>query len=199
MDDPDCHSFIAQTLSKLKANLQLGEMVKFSRFSEFFQAMTQFAMLSIQSRGYLRDLPYVLILISRFLEAVRFTSVPIFNYMDEDVFKNCIFSVNQTYFQTFIHQVDDFLHNDEFNPLHNIELILKHCDQLGTMFSYQYERVAELVVTSFDGFANQLVLLLKQADDGQLTEAGYSELKKMDGKECCFLSEENYLLSLLLD
>ena len=51
MDDQDCHSFIAQTLSKLKANLQLVEMVKFPRFSEFFQAVTQFVVHSIQSRG----------------------------------------------------------------------------------------------------------------------------------------------------
>lgn len=185
--DPVCHSFISQTLAKLKSNVQINEMVKFSNVVPFLQAISEFAVITIHSSGYFGDLAYTLILWARYLDALRFSSHPIFNYIPESTFQECVLNVNKAYITTFINQIDDYMDDDDDrNPVQNVDLVLKHCDQLGIMLTYQYDQMSEMMSTLATEQMVEIKKLLQQIDnddnDNILNSEVGCQLKKRSGK-----------------
>lgn len=156
LEDEICHSNTAQALAKFKINVQFGEMVKFKDFLLFFQAITQFAVNTITTRGYLGDFPYILILWSRILDALRFTSAPIYSFIPQDTLRQSVKTVCRAYVMTLIDKLDGFINDEESSPLSNIELTLKHEEKLSILLGFDYEYVFELIMSLFE---SHMVLL----------------------------------------
>ena len=155
-----CHSNIAQALAKFKINIQFGEMVKFKDFHVFFQAVTQFAVDTITTRGYFGDFPYILILWSRIVDALRFTSAPIYTFIPKDTLHDCMKSVCRAYVMTMVDNLGTFMNDEESSPLSNIELIMKHEEKLSILLTFDYQYVFDLIMNVFERYSLSLRTLL---------------------------------------
>ena len=157
-----CHSNLAQALAKFKINIQLSELVKMKDFPQFYQVITGFAVDTLTTRGYFGDFPYVLILWSRLLDALRFTSIPVFEFISRTTFEENVKCVCRAYVETLLNQMDRFMMEEESCPLDNIELILKHEEKLNVLLTFDYHYLFELILKTFEQYQIGLRLLLNQ-------------------------------------
>ena len=124
--------------------------MKFKDFLVFFQAVTQFAVDTITTRGYFGDFPYILILWSRIVDALRFTSAPIYTFIPKDTLHDCMKSVCRAYVMTMVDNLGTFMNDEESSPLSNIELIMKHEEKLSILLTFDYQYVFDLIMNVFE-------------------------------------------------
>ena len=146
------HSLVAQLAAKFKVNVQLGEMVKFPAFPAFFRQLADFAAASLRSRGYLGDFAYSLLLWSRLLEAVRFTSAPVFSYLPEREFHACVHGLCHAFVWTAVEEGEK---GEE--ALEALEQLLRVKERVATLLTFDYEAVLEWTA----GIAERALLRLR--------------------------------------
>lgn len=177
LEDRQCHLFISQCLAKFKTTTQLSELLKYSEFSRFFEQVTSFALDTIDQYGYLGDFSYIIIFWGRIIEALRYTSSPVFTIIPEHVVNEAIQSVCRTYIDTFINHVDDYIDNDLDNPLMNLEVITKYEEKIAIIMNYNYSFVFASIQQYLRSYKQQLTVILDQLQQG--SPAG--DYRKLDG------------------
>lgn len=179
LEDSQCHSFIAQCLSKYKAVTQLSELLKFPNFSQFYQQVTQFAVSTIETHGYFGDFPFILLFWSRIVEALRFTSCPVSSYIPEEVINESIQLLCRTYIQTFMDQVESFLDNEFDNPLVNIDAIQKYEEKIAIIMNYDYAFVSAIIQGYCLPLKQRLSSIITQVSQGVVVSP--EEVRRVDG------------------
>lgn len=177
LEDRQCHLFISQCLSKFKTTIQLSELLKYAEFSPFFEQVTSFALDTIEHYGYLGDFSYIIIFWGRIIEALRYTSSPVFSIIPEHVVNESIQSVCRAFIDTFINRVDDYIENDLDNPLMNLEAITKYEEKIAIIMNYDYSFVFASIQQYLRSYKQQLTVILDQLQEGSPS----GDYRKLDG------------------
>ena len=169
LEDATCHSLFAQTLAKMKTNIQLGELIKYPEFPVFFKSLSVFASDTLLSSGYFTDFPYILLFWSRIVEAIRFTNAPVMSVIPQIEMDGSIDMVIRAFIHSFISN-QSMWENPLENPLDNVELLLKYEEKLGIVLTYRYDAVWSMVGDLMMAQRTEFNSLTQQMGNGHWNE-----------------------------
>lgn len=179
LEDSQCHSFISQCLAKFKTCTQLSELLKFPEILPFYTQVSSFAISTIQESGYLGDFPYILLFWSRIVDALRYTSSPVYNVIPEHIIKESIQNVCQVYIDTFINRVDYYLENDIDNPLQNTDMISKYEEKIAVVMNFDFSFVYACFQPYLMKYKTEIETFFKKIEQGQALTP--ESIKTVDG------------------
>jgi len=157
-EEVNFHEF-CRLLSRVKSNFQLSEMVKSDVYPDLLSLVATFTVESFRSCPFASNsLYYLLQLWSRMVTSVAYLKGDGESHLDRYVP-----DVTQTYIMSKLQSARASLQaNPSEDPLENEEQLVDQLDSASPLCRYQYDRMAEFLLSLFDPLVTQLQSLAGQ-------------------------------------
>nr|CAB3267798.1 exportin-7-A-like [Phallusia mammillata] len=156
------HEF-CRMIARLKANYQLGELVKTPCYLETMQLVANFTVTSLRMWHFSpNSIHYLLSLWQRMAASVPYIKAP-----EPHRLENFMPEVLKAYVESRLESVEVILRDGLENPLDDMSFIKQQLEQISTIARCEYSNTCQLLVQTFDESASNLEELLRSSSDGQ--------------------------------
>ncbi|XP_062503145.1 exportin-7-like [Corticium candelabrum] len=168
---PENYHEFCRLLARLKANYQLGELVKVDNYLQIVELMAKFTVSSLQSWQFsANSIHYLLSLWQRMV-----ASIPYVNATEPHMLDTYAPEITRAYLISRLESVGVVLRDGLDDPLDDMGLVGQQLDQMQCIGRCQYEKTVTLVVSYFDSMAQSYQDSVQQGSpdvrlqEGQLT------------------------------
>jgi exportin-7 len=168
---PENYHEFCRLLARLKANYQLGELVKVDNYLVIVELIAKFTVSSLQSWQFsANSIHYLLSLWQRMV-----ASIPYVNATEPHLLDTYAPEITRAYLISRLESVAVILRDGIEDPLDDMGLIGQQLDQMQTIGRCQYEKTVALIVSYFDSTAQSYQEAMQQGSpsvglqEGQLT------------------------------
>lgn len=172
LENTDNYHEFCRLLARIKANHQLGEIMKTNEYKEVMEMITKFTVTSLRVLNFAPNSLYYLLNMWQKLVS----SCPFVRATDAHLLEQFTPQITEAYITSRLESVKDIVQNGTDDPLDDKSTLYQQLDQISTIARCDYGKSCNLLMQAFDQAAqryqeslNNPTSVASQIQEGQIT------------------------------